>query len=134
MGIDYGSRRIGIAVSDPLRIIARGLVTIANDAGAVAEIVRLAADYGVRTLVVGMPYNLKGEKGVKAEEVAEFTGRLTRAFQGEVVFVDERFTTRQARQTLLDMGTTRKQRRVKGVVDEMAAALILQSYLDGARQ
>jgi putative Holliday junction resolvase len=130
LGIDYGSKRIGIAVSDPLNIIARGLVAIPNNAKAVEEIVRIAAEYEAATLVIGMPFNLKGEQGVKALEVEEFTGRLKAVFPGTIVHVDERFTSRQAQQTMLEMGTTRKQRRVKGVIDEMAAALILQSYLD----
>jgi putative Holliday junction resolvase len=82
-------------------------------------------------VVIGMPYTLRGEKGMKAEEVDKFSSRLKEKLSVDVVPWDERFTSRIARQTLVQMGTTKKQRRTdKGKVDAMASALILQSFLD----
>ena len=82
-------------------------------------------------VVIGMPYTLKGEKGMKAEEVDKFISRLKEKLNVDVVPWDERFTSRIARQTLVQMGTTKKQRRTdKGKIDAMASALILQSFLD----
>lgn len=131
LGIDFGSVRVGVAVSDPLRIIAQSVGTFANDATIIDELVRLAREYDVGLVVVGMPYTLKGEKGTKAIEVDKFIATLKARLAVEVVSLDERFTSRIAHQTLIQMGTTKKQRRMnKGRVDAMASALILQSFLD----
>ncbi len=133
LGIDYGTTRIGIAVSDPLNIIARGLEVIANSPRAVERIRELAEEYDVGVIVVGMPYNLKGEMGKKAQEVELFVSVLRSGAGRDVVTVDERFTSRMAQQTLITMGVKKKARQVKGIVDLTAAALILQHHLDGAR-
>ena len=130
LGIDYGSRRIGIAVSDPLHIIAKGVTVVENTSRAIENIKRIAAEYDVSTIVIGMPLNLKGEKGMKAEEVERFIEQLTRELGIAIVPLDERFSSQTAQQTLRDMGVKKKQRQVKGTIDEMAAALILQQFLD----
>ena len=133
LGIDFGTKRIGIAVSDPLRIIATGVTVLANTPGAIAEIKRLAAEYDVATIVVGMPFNLKGEKGAKAKEVDVFIQALERGTGCEIVAWDERFTSSTAHETLRTMGATRKQRQSKAKIDLMASALILQGYLDASK-
>ncbi|HTX17137.1 MAG TPA: Holliday junction resolvase RuvX [Bacteroidota bacterium] len=130
LGIDFGSVKIGVAVSDPLRIIAQGLVTLPNDRNIVEKIGSLVVEHEVGLIVVGMPFTLKGEKGVKAKEVDAFVERLKGALDVDVVTLDERFTSRIAEQTLRSMGTTRKQRANKARIDTMASALILQSFLD----
>lgn len=133
LGIDYGTKRIGVAVSDPLRIIATGVTVVANTPGAIAEIKRLAAEYDVATIVVGMPFNLKGEKGAKANEVELFIDALAKGTGCEIVAWDERFTSYTAHETLRAMGATRKQRQSKEKIDLMASALILQGYLDALK-
>ncbi len=131
LGIDFGTVRIGVAVSDPLRIIAQSIGAFTNNAGILDTVAEIARQYDVGLVVVGMPYTLKGEKGIKAEEVDRFISRLKEQLSVEVVTLDERFTSRIAKQTLIQMGTTKKQRRTdKGKVDAMASALILQSFLD----
>ena len=130
LGIDYGSRYIGIAVSDPLHVIARGVRVIHNTSQALDEIQDVAKEFDVEKIIVGYPLNLKGEKGQKVIEVDEFVERLQQQLPCEIIRVDERFTTTIAQQTMLDMGVKKKQRQKKGVVDAMAAALILQNYLD----
>ena len=130
LGIDYGSKRIGIAVSDPLRIIARGLQVIANSPKTIDEIKRLVSEYDIEKIVVGMPFNLKGERGQKAEEVQSFIEKVKAEINIEVVEWDERFTSQDAHQTLRDMGAKKKQRQSKEKIDEIASALILQGYLD----
>ena len=131
LGIDFGSVRVGVAISDPLRIIAQGIATLPNDSHLMDEIVRLSEKYDAGMVVVGMPYTLKGEKGKKAEEVDRFIVELKKRLSFDVVTLDERFTSHIAQQTLIQMGTTKKQRRTnKGAVDAMASALILQSFLD----
>ena len=131
LGIDFGTVRVGVAVSDPLRIIAQSVGTFTNNAGIFDTVAAIARQYDVGLVVIGMPYTLRGEKGMKAEEVDKFSSRLKEKLSVDVVPWDERFTSRNARQTLVQMGTTKKQRRTyKGKVDAMASALILQSFLD----
>ena len=130
LGIDFGSVKIGVSVSDPLRIIAQGLVTLPNDGRVMEKIASLAREYDVGLVVVGMPLTLKGDKGQKAKEVDAFVETLKTQLDVEVVTLDERFTSRIAERTLLAMGTTRKQRADKARIDTMASALILQSFLD----
>ena len=131
LALDYGSVRVGVAVSDPLRIIAQSVGAFENDATLMDRLGEAIAQYTPGLIVVGMPLNLKGEKGQKAEEVERFMEKLKGAFAIELVVWDERFTTKIAQQTLIDMGTRKKERREnKGRVDAMAAALILQSFMD----
>ena len=131
LGIDFGSVRVGVAVSDPLRIIAQSVGTYANDQKLLDRITSVAREYDVGLIVVGMPFTLRGEKGMKAKEVDTFVDRLKQNISVDVVTWDERFTSRMAHQTLIQMGTTKKQRRTnKGRIDAMASALILQSFLD----
>lgn len=131
MAIDYGSSRVGIAVSDPLCIIAQGIATLKNSSSLTAEISGLIGRYDPAALIIGMPLNLKGEKNRKAQEVETFIEKLKSIVTIEIIRWDERFTTTIAHRTMIEMGTTKKQRRTdKGRIDAMAAALILQSYLD----
>ena len=131
LALDYGTVRVGVAVSDPLRIIAQSVGAFRNDATLIQRLGEVITQYTPELIVVGMPLNLKGEKGQKAVEVERFMEKLKEAFGIELVVWDERFTTKMAQQTLIDMGTRKKERREnKGRVDAMAAALILQSFMD----
>ena len=130
LGIDYGSKRIGIAVSDPLRIIAQGISVIINSSKAIEQIKNIIQEYDPEKIIVGMPLNLKGEKGAKAQEVEKFIAKLKSELMIDVIFLDERFTSKIAQQTLRDMNVKKKIRQTKGNLDAMSAALILQSYLD----
>ncbi|MBI5216206.1 MAG: Holliday junction resolvase RuvX [Ignavibacteriae bacterium] len=130
LGIDYGSKRIGIAISDPLNIIARPLKYILASSDVKKEFEKLLEEFQVKTIVVGMPYNLKGEKGQKAEEVEKFIADVLSQFTIEIVRWDERFSTKQVHQTLREMNVKKKQRQSKEMIDAMAAAVMLQSYLN----
>ncbi len=130
LGVDYGRRRVGIAVSDPLGLIARGVTVLGRTGTLVADVCRIAAEFDAATVVVGMPLTLSGGRGEMALEVEEFIARLGRACGLRVIAVDERFTSAEARSTQLAMGVPKKKRRVKGDIDRMAAAIILQDYLD----
>lgn len=135
MGIDFGSRRVGISISDPLQIIAVSLETIGNTPSLLPRIEELVEREGIGLVVVGMPFNLKGEKGVKGQEVERFVVRLKSHLAVEVVTWDERFTSTLAHSTMLQMGTKKKERRTdKGRIDAMAAAIMLQSYLDSRKR
>ena len=135
MGIDFGTTRIGISLSDPLQIIAQPLTTLDNKPEVIERICDIVVKEEIVLIVVGMPLNLKGEKGQKAQEVEKFIDELRLAAKVEVVHWDERFTTSIAHQTLLAMGTKREERRKKkGRVDSMAAAIMLQGFLDSRKR
>ena len=135
LGIDFGTTRIGISLSDPLQIIASPFATYENTPGIFERIRDTATREDVGLIVVGMPLNLKGEKGKKALEVEEFMEELRAMVHLEIVHWDERFTTSIAQQTLLTMGTRREDRRTnKARVDAMAAAVMLQGYLDSHKR
>lgn len=134
LGIDYGAKRIGIAVSDPLNIIAQGLTTVINSKNTINELVKVIKQYNVGTVVVGLPLNLKGEKACKVEEVERFTNELEQNIACSVIRWDERFTTKRALQSLAEMGVKRKRRQSKATLDQISAALILQSYLDNRNE
>jgi len=125
LGIDFGTRRIGLSISDPLQIIAQSLLTLENDATVLQAIREIVGREAIGLIVVGMPFNLKGNKGSKAQEVEKFIGQLERAIPVAVVRWDERFTSSLAHDTMIRMGTKRKERREdRGRIDSMAAAIM----------
>jgi putative holliday junction resolvase len=130
LGVDYGRKRVGIAVSDPLGVIARGVGVLERRRTLASEVCRMASELGAGTVVVGMPFTLKGGKGEMALEVEAFIAELQRTCGLAVVTVDERFTSATAADTLIEMGVPKMKRREKGRIDTMAAALILQDFLD----
>lgn len=130
MGLDYGDRTIGVAVSDLLGLTAQGVEVILRkkqeeDLARIGELIR---EYEVSELVVGLPKNMNGTIGPRGELCQEFAGLLKRQFGLPVHLWDERLTTVSATRTLLEADVSRKKR--KQVVDKMAAALILQGYMD----
>ena len=130
MALDVGDVRIGVALSDPLGIIAQPHSVIAAkspqaDADAIAK---LAADTETRCLVVGLPLNQEGKPGPQAEKVLAFVDVLKRALTIEIALQDERFSTVAAQRELIAAGVRREAR--KGIVDKVAAQRILQTFLD----
>jgi putative Holliday junction resolvase len=135
LGIDYGSVRIGLALSDPLKIIANGFKTIQNDAHCLDKILLIVKEQNVEKIIVGKPLNLKGEMGTKAEEVLQFIKKLQEQTLIEILQIDERFTSVMAQQSILAMGTPKKKRQQnRGKVDEVASAILLQGYLDTVKR
>jgi len=133
VGVDYGTKRVGLALADPLRMFARphGAFTQRE---AVEELKRIHADEGIETIVVGWPLTLGGEEGVATERVQQYINRLRNALPEAVRIVkrDERLTSEMAKDALRDAGARRTGRieEDRGRVDAAAAALILQHYLD----
>jgi putative Holliday junction resolvase len=129
-GIDYGGARIGIAISDPERKIASPLENyVRRDAERDAErFRRLAAEENVTLFVVGLPLHLDGHESEKSLEAREFGRWLAETTGVPVEFYDERFTTREAQQLMLDADLTRRRRRQR--IDMLAAQIILAGYLE----
>lgn len=127
LGVDYGTVRVGLAVGDERDQMALPLET-APAAQAVARIRALVAERGIGRIVLGMPRNMNGTYGPRAEEARKFGAVLTQAVGVEVVFWDERLTSRSVERMLVEADVSRKRRRE--VTDQLAAQQILQNYLD----
>lgn len=133
MGLDYGAKTVGVAISDSLWVTAQGIETITrNDEGklrkTLARIEQLILEYDIEYIVLGYPKNMNNSIGDRGRKTEEFKDMLTRRTGLEVILWDERLTTNSARKTLIE-GKVRRENR-KNYVDKLAAVLILQGYLD----
>ncbi|MDR1474727.1 MAG: Holliday junction resolvase RuvX [Endomicrobium sp.] len=132
MGVDYGLKRIGLAMTDLLRITASPFETIESISlkKNAAKILEIAKSNNASVIVFGLPFNMNGTQGKMAETVNKVIGEIkTLSSDIEVTTVDERLTTTQAERILIEEGDVSRERR-KGLKDKIAAALILQTYLD----
>ena len=134
LGLDYGSRTVGVAISDELGITAQGVETITRTKEnqlrrTLARIEAICEQYSVTDIVVGYPKNMDNSIGEQAVKSEEFAAMLTRRTGLNVIMWDERLTSMQAKHVLME-ANIRDRREQKRVIDKMAAVLILQSYLD----
>ena len=130
VAIDYGKKRTGLAVTDPLRIIATPLDTVES-----SQVIKFLQSYTQREqvdeFVIGMPKTLANEDSEIAPLVRKFVGEIAKIFpEKKVHLADERFTSSMARQALIDGGMKKKDRQIKGNVDKVSATIILQSFLN----
>jgi putative Holliday junction resolvase len=130
LAIDYGTKRTGLAVTDPLKIIATALETVPTDM-LLAYLQNYSKREPVEAFVIGMPRTLKNEDSATAPLVREFIVKLKEAFPGKPVHeADERFTSSIAQRAMIEGGMKKKDRQVKGNVDKVSAVLILQAFMD----
>ena len=129
MALDVGTKRIGVAVADPTQSFALPVAVLerTNLRADLERIADLARDYQADEIVVGDPLRLSGERGPAAEQIDRFVEHLRKSFTGKIHRVDERLTTAQAQKTLIAADVSRAKRKM--VVDKMAAALILETFL-----
>ncbi|WP_342432406.1 Holliday junction resolvase RuvX [Neobacillus sp. FSL H8-0543] len=132
MGLDVGSKTVGIAISDELGWTAQGIKTLKineekNQFG-FEEIGQLIKEYGITIVVIGMPKNMNGTIGPRGEASKQFAQEIEKQFSVDTVLWDERLTTMAAERVLIEADVSRKKR--KKVIDKMAAMMILQGYLD----
>ncbi|MEX1124834.1 MAG: Holliday junction resolvase RuvX [Acidimicrobiia bacterium] len=130
LGVDVGAKRVGLALSDSLGLTATPLAVV-DRAVAVEEIAQLAQIHEVGTIVVGLPTSLGGGEGVSAADARSLGSQLAEAITAEIVYLDERFTSRMAESALLESGMKRRER--KNTIDKVAAAIILQDYLNSLK-
>lgn len=133
MGLDYGAKTVGVAVSDPLQITAQGIEIVRRQREdklrrTLARIEELIVAYEVDTIILGFPKNMNDTIGERAEKSLAFKDRLERRTGLPVIMWDERLTTVAANQAMIEAGIRRERR--KEYVDEIAAVFILQGYLD----
>ena len=129
LAIDYGIKRTGIAVTDEFQIIASGLTTIPSET-IIAFLKEYFAKEKVEKVIVGEPKQMNGQPSESAQIIEKFVVKFKSEFpQMKMERVDERFTSKMAFQTMIDSGLKKKQRQNKGLVDEIAATIMLQDYL-----
>lgn len=128
MGLDLGSRTIGVAISDPFLWTAQGLKTIKRSKNEFAELAEIIREYEVVEIVLGYPKNMNGTIGERAELTKRFGEKLVQKFSLPVIYWDERLSTVGAEHSLLEADLSREKR--KRLIDKMAAVFILQGYLD----
>ena len=130
MGIDYGERRIGLAMSDPLFIIAKPfrIIDRKKTMNYFDEILKITSEYSITKIVVGIPLKLNGEHTLQTKVVYEFINQLSLVYSYDIITIDERLSSVSAKNYLIDQGI--KTGHNKGRIDETAAAIILQEYLD----
>lgn len=134
LGLDYGSKRIGVAVCDELEITAQGQATInrKNQKHDLEEIAKVIRTYAVEKIVIGYPIKLDGSEGIQCEKISKFAKLLEAKLCLPVIKWDETLTTKEAEDILIQAHVRREKR--KRVVDKIAATLILQGYLDSRKR
>lgn len=133
LSIDYGKKRTGIAVSDPLQIIANGLTTVET-----SNLFEFLEDYlkkeEVESIIVGLPKQMNGQPSENMKRIEPFVNRLKKIYPKiNIEYFDERFTSKLAHQAMIDGGLKKQDRRNKELVDEISATIILQGYMESRR-
>ena len=133
LSIDYGKKRTGIAVSDPLQIIANGLTTVET-----SKLFEFLEDYlkkeEVESIIVGLPKQMSGELSENMKRIEPFVNRLKKIYPTiNIEYFDERFSSKLAQRAMIDGGLKKQDRRNKALVDEISATIILQGYMESKR-
>lgn len=132
LSIDYGKKRTGLAVTDPLQIIAGGLATVST-AQLYDYLVKYISEESVELIVIGEPRQPNGEPSENLARVRQFVARWKNHQQVPIIYYDERFTSVLAHKAMIDGGLKKKVRQNKALVDEISATIILQSFLESKR-
>jgi len=133
LGVDFGLKRIGIAVSDPLQIFAYPLITIANDKSFWDNFEKTIRSYNLKAIILGYPLRENGEKSETTLLVEKFESTLNKKFNIPVFRVDERYTSGIAQDIIIQSVVSKKKRQDKGRIDKTAASIILQDFLDSKK-
>ena len=133
LAIDYGKKRTGIAVSDPLQIIANGLTTVET-----STLFDFLKDYfereNVEKVIIGLPKQMNNQASENMPRIQQFVEKLKKLYPAmDIQYYDERFTSKMAQQAMIAGGVKKKQRQNKALVDEISATIILQSYMESVR-
>jgi putative holliday junction resolvase len=135
LALDYGRKRIGIAISDELGFTAQPLLILTrkNRRDDLSRLRAICAKHGVARILVGHPLHITGEAGEMADEAAAFAARVGKDLKLEVELADERLTSWEAQQTMAEAGNTSRRKKKSGHLDDVAAAILLREYLDRIR-
>ncbi len=134
LAIDYGQKRIGLAVSDPLGITAQGIETLQNlgKKNFIASLIKLCKEYNIKEVVIGLPVNMDGSHGPKAAEITTLVPLIEQELRLPVKTWDERLTSREAGRLMIEEGLSRKKQKENS--DRLAATMILQMFLESRRK
>ena len=136
LGIDYGDARVGLAITDPLKITAQGLETVefkGNDKILLRKLDEIFEKYEVETIVVGMPYNMNGSSSFRVEATEKFIHKLKCKYNKiKIITIDERLTTVEAHRTMNELGINKNKKKM--LVDTISAVYILEKYLNSYKK
>ena len=135
LAIDYGQKRVGIAVSDENKKYSFARDHIENDKSLREKLLSVIKEENISKIIIGYPLNFKSEKTIQTQKIEEFKDSLekflaSRSLKTEIIFFDERFTSKLAESSILNSGLNKKKRQEKGRVDSISAQIILQDYID----
>ena len=134
LGIDFGSRRIGVAISDPLFLMASPLITLPNDNLLTKNLRKIISDKNIILIILGYPFKDDGTASSNAGDIIKFKNRLEHHFKLEIILWDERYTSEMAKDLIIAGVPKKSSRREKGLIDRGAAAIMLQEFLDAKRE
>lgn len=130
LGIDYGAKRIGIAITDPLKMFSYPLITLSNDKNLWRNIKKIFDEYEVEMVILGYPLKEDGTKSQSTHMVEDFKIELQKKISAPIILFDERYSSEIAKQNIIASVPSKKKRRNKGLIDKNAASVILQDYLE----
>jgi len=130
MGIDFGTKRIGIALSDPLKKFAYPHITIPNNSSIFSELTKIIKEKCITKIILGIPNEERTSKTSIVENVKKFKNQIEKKFALEVIFWDETYTSSIAQQRILESVSKKSKRKNKGLLDMNSASIILQEYID----
>jgi putative Holliday junction resolvase len=129
LAIDYGLKRVGIAITDPLRFFAYPLETLQNDSNFWTKFQTIISNYEIETIIVGYPLKEDGSKSSSTELVENFVSELKKRIKVPIELIDERYSSSIAKERVLNSVSSKKKRRDKALIDKNAAAIILEDYM-----
>lgn len=134
LAIDYGTKRIGLALSDPLLLFSYAYKTIPNDINLLPSLSKIIAEMEVDRIILGIPYQDDGQLSKNAPEIMRFKDNLSKAFNLEIILWDESYTSEIAKKMIIESVTKKSKRRDKGLIDKGSASIFLQEYLDSIKK
>lgn len=134
LAIDFGLKRVGLALSDPLKIFAYPYMTIPYDSGFIKRLSAIVEENNVSKIILGYPLTSRGEKTPLSDEILKLKSQIEGKIKVMVILRDERFTSEIAKQMVIESVTKKTKRRDKGLLDQNSAVVILQEYLDISRK
>ena len=134
LGIDYGTKRIGLAVTDPLNIFAYPLITLPNDLKFIEQLKKIIDEYHVVKIILGYPLKESGDESASSQSVLKFKSELENKISLPVELIDERYSSSIAQERIIQSVSSKKKRRDKSLLDKNAAAVILEDYLNTAKK
>jgi len=134
LAIDYGTKRMGLAVTDPLKIFAYPLITLPNDSKFFERLKKIINEYNIVKIIIGYPLKESGDESTSSQSVLKFISELENNISLPIELIDERYSSSIARERIIQSVASKKKRRDKSLLDKNAAAVILEDYLNASKK